>query len=73
MYLPAEVYAEIEKASVASGRSKGEVARERLSGKMPAPTGSMIADLFGLADDLPRNLSSMRDAAFRDYGADGHR
>ncbi len=73
VYLPGSVYAEIARVSAASGRTKGEVARERLARTAPAPTGASIEDLFGVADDLPRNLSAARDKAFRDYGSDGHR
>lgn len=74
VYLPAALYREIEREARQTGRTKGGVVRDRLADEPPgAITGSAIADLFGVADDLPRDLSSKRDNAFAKYGADGVR
>ena len=71
VYLPADLYREIEREAQQSGKTKGGVVRERLTGSMAGSvTGSAIADLFGVADDLPADLSVREDRGFRDYGAD---
>jgi hypothetical protein len=74
VYLPAELYREIAGEAKRRGKTKGGVVRERLAGSDPAGvTGSAIADLFGVADDLPADLSRKRDNALVDYGRDGLR
>lgn len=73
VYLPQALYGEIARQSKRTGRTKGEVVRDRLTTAAIPPTGELIADLFGVADDLPRSLSTAKDTEFRDYGADGHR
>jgi len=73
VYLPNDLYAEISGEAQRTGRTKGHVVRDRLAGLAGAPTGAMIADLFGVANDLPRKLSTAADRSFSAYGADGHR
>jgi hypothetical protein len=73
IYLPEELYSEISSEAQRTGQTKGEIVRARLSRRGAAPTGAILADLFGAAQDLPRNLSTTRDKAFRHYGVDHHR
>jgi hypothetical protein len=73
VYLPDDLYSEISREARRTGQTKGRVVRERLAGRGAAPTGAMISDLFGVAGDLPRQLSTAADKAFSKYGADGHR
>ena len=73
VYLPDDLYSEISVEARRTGQTKGHVVRARLSGLGGAPTGAMIADLFGVAKDLPSKLSTATDGAFSKYGADGHR
>lgn len=73
VYLPDALYSEISGEARRTGRTKGHVVRERLAKLGGAPTGAVIADLFGVARDLPRNLSTVTDRTFSKYGADGHR
>ena len=73
VYLPDDIYSEISGEALRAGVTKGHVVRERLAGRGGGHTGAMIADLFGVADDLPRKLSTAPDRSFSKYGADGHR
>ena len=73
VYLPDDLYSEIAGEALRTGQTKGHVVRERLAGLGGVPTGAAIADLFGVAKDLPRKLSAFPDGAFSKYGADGHR
>ena len=73
VYLPDNLYSEISGEARRTRRTKGEVVRERLTRVQAAPTGALIADLFGVADDLPKKLSTSTDKSFTHYGADGHR
>lgn len=72
VYLPDALYSEISGEARRTQRTKGQVVRERLQSQT-APTGAAIADLFGVADDLPKSLSTLPDKTHRKYGADGHR
>lgn len=74
VYLPAALYREIEREARQTGKTKGGVVRERLGDERGgAITGCAIADLFGVADDLPPDLSVKKDKAFKSYGGDGVR
>ena len=74
IYLPDALYREIEREARKTGKTKGAVVRKRLADDPTGViTGSAIADLFGVADDLPPDLSVKKDAAFPDYGSDGVR
>jgi hypothetical protein len=75
VYLPDALYREIEREARKTGKSKGGIVRDRLTGEPPAAAvgGSAIADLFGVADDLPADLSSKNDRQFPHYGQDGLR
>lgn len=74
VYLPAELYEEIDREAVRSSRTKGGVVRDRLQRQStPEITGDAISDLFGTANDLPVDLSARKDSEFRDYGQNGHR
>jgi hypothetical protein len=69
VYLPDQIYREIEREARKTGKSKGGIVRDRLAGQHPATvTGSAIADLFGVADDLPPDLSSLKDISIPGYG-----
>ena len=71
IYLPANLYREIEREARDSGKTKGAVVRDHLAAEFPAAaTGAAIADLFGVADDLPPDLSSRKDNDFLSYGED---
>jgi hypothetical protein len=72
VYLPDPLYSEISGEARRTHRTKGQVVRERLQSSA-APTGAAIADLFGVAKDLPKKLSSSPDKVHSTYGADGHR
>ena len=72
IYLPEELYSEIAREADLTGSTKGSVVRERLRRAGSPPTGAMISDLFGVADDLPGDLSEAPDSTVSDYGADGH-
>jgi hypothetical protein len=72
VYLPDTLYSEISNEAQRTRRTKGQVVRDRLQSS-PAPTGATIADLFGVAKDLPKKLSTSPDKAHSHYGANGHR
>ena len=74
VYLPSGLYEEIEREAGRTGRTKGRVVRERLVHAVSSgPTGDAISDLFGMAKDLPADLSCQKDSVFGSYGADHHR
>ncbi len=74
VYLPASLYREIEREARRSGKTKGAVVRDHLTKTIsPALTGMAISDLFGVADDLPADLSVRKDGDFTHYGSDGVR
>jgi hypothetical protein len=68
VYLPASLYREIEREARKTGKTKGGVVRDKLAAQTMPATGSAIADLFGVANDLPADLSTKKDAEFREYG-----
>jgi hypothetical protein len=72
VYLPDGLYSEISGVARRTHRTKGQVVRDRLQSSA-APTGAAIADLFGIAQDLPKTLSTSSDKTHSKYGADGHR
>ena len=71
VYLPADLYREIAREARDTGKTKGAVVRDHLASEWPAAvTGASIADLFGVADDLPPDLSSRKDNEVPGYGED---
>ena len=71
--LPDELMADIEAESRAQGRSKSDVARERLrcAGKASSQAGDPLAsirDLIGSVDGLPEDLGSRYKHYLRSTG-----
>jgi hypothetical protein len=71
VHLPEWLYREIEEEARQQKSTKGAVARQRLSQKSAPKTEALIGDLFGIADDLPEDLSEGKDLG--SYGHDGCR
>lgn len=71
VHLPEWLYRDIENQALRQKTTKGAVARERLGQIALLPNEKLIGDLFGIAKDLPSNLSTKKD--FPRYGQDGHR
>lgn len=71
IHLPEWLYREIETEARSQKTTKGAVARQRLGGTISGQTGELISDLFGVADDLPSDLSERKNPG--SYGDDNHR
>jgi hypothetical protein len=71
IHLPEWLYQEIDEEARVRKTTKGAVARQRLGMPVRVPTGELISDLFGTADDLPPDLSERKSSDT--YGHDGCR
>lgn len=70
--LPEPLVREIEAESWARGMSKSDVVRERLArapeGRGAADPAAAVADLIGIVDGLPADMSGRRKAYLRSTG-----